>query len=179
MSTKLQSISMDERKPLAERLARLCKKVMKQYDLGITALAKELKIHPATFYPWTQGTKCPKNRALYNEVIANLQSLDLTRAENAHKLRPELQLSLDLVVEEPEPVRVYPNPPPMEAATTGVTLSDEPEDAMLVLPKKEVLAIVSAGLNKLLLNGNYAVTGISFKGESGRIMFKEKYRRCK
>ena len=67
-----------------------------------------------------------------------------------------------------KPVSLKPNTAPWVKPP-----EEEPEDALLVLPKKDVLALVSVGLNKLLLNGNYSVTGIEIKGESGRVLFKE------
>jgi hypothetical protein len=65
--------------------------------------------------------------------------------------------------------------PSQEELKARYTLVEkEPEDSLLVLPKKDVLAMMSLALNQMMLNGNYSVTAIEFKGDSGRILFTEK-----
>ena len=162
------------------------RKHAKDYFLGPAEIAEDSGMKYATVWLWLTRSSSNYNLTHESEGMINLY---LEEAKLKIKESEEKQMDLwndnteqstDNTTVIPKAVRVNPNKP----EPTGVTLRTykdkvtvtvkEPEDALLVLPKKEVLAIVSAGLNKLFLNGEYDVTSIAFDGGLGHIQFREK-----
>jgi hypothetical protein len=153
------------------------RKHAKDYLLGPLEIAEDSGMKYATVWLWLTRSSANYNLTHESEGMINLY---LEEAKIRIKASEEKQMDLwndnteqstDNTTVIPKAVRVNPN---KVMEPTGITMDKEPEDALLVLPKKEVLAIVSAGLNKLFLNGQYAVADVSFEGESGRILFREK-----
>ena len=141
-------------------------------NLDAKAIATGIGIQYSTVWLWLGRKSANYNLTHLSEDMINLYLDQYKKEHPVTTPAPPAPEQLELPVKsgwyKDKPVSLKPNTAPWVKPP-----EKEPEDALLVMPKKEVLAIVSAGLNRRLLNGNYVVTGIEIKGDSGRILFRE------
>jgi hypothetical protein len=106
----MKAIRKGERKKLALRLSQHIIKVMALYDIEHKDLAYELGIHPTTFYGWLRADNCPKNRDLYDGVMASLSARLLGKKPTPP---PQMPLTFD------EPVSVSTNTSALDVQIGG------------------------------------------------------------